>query len=529
MGVAVLVAVGLVVGVGVLIAADEDEQAVTGGPGGERIAASWGGSDERSEASSPFAVGWVPDGFEPVVAGAGEGRLDWGEDCCGTHEPMTVLAPTGEDLTADNAVVVSVTGFGGYQGGLAQAAKGYLGDIEWFRAGGKDAIFTAGDASTGAEVVVAVEEDLAVRVDAMGLGRDELAALVAGVRPQGQVEPPEVAAPDGYRVVGSADARFASALGAGVDERADGGPGPAGAHGAGWRAGETGLVVMALPGVSADPAVLFAERSGYELVHATSELDVGGRRAVHQTAAQCDGACHRTTSRLVATTPWGDTLVVEAAGAQVPPSEDLARIAASVEAVDRSTWDAFVVEVSGGPGLHPDEGMTEVARGTHGGVEWLLQALPNTPGADAWSVQTDVVPGGQHVTDSCLKLSTRKRVCAGSGSMSEALIVRWTHASPGAEAGAPDLPGFVIVDTTSEAAALRVRAGGRESTGQLSRLPGDVGRWAGVAFVDHPGIPTCQPPDPALGPPPDGLDLMRLDLLAADGTELRCIGVGEGG
>lgn len=80
---------------------------------------------EPSESSSPFAVSALPDGYESVLAGTGTDVQAWGSDGAGTHEPFTVLVQ--DDSTApEDVVVVSITGFEGYQGGLAQASAGYL-------------------------------------------------------------------------------------------------------------------------------------------------------------------------------------------------------------------------------------------------------------------------------------------------------------------------------------------------------------------------------------------------------------------
>ncbi len=66
----------------------------------------------------------VPDGFHLVVAGKGTQYQNWGSDSLGTHEPFTVLSPDGK-ATGPEVVVVSATGFAGYEGELAQASAGY--------------------------------------------------------------------------------------------------------------------------------------------------------------------------------------------------------------------------------------------------------------------------------------------------------------------------------------------------------------------------------------------------------------------
>jgi hypothetical protein len=53
------------------------------------------GEDTSSPAppteSSPFTVGYLPGGFEPMTAGEGGARLAWGDDSEGTNSPSTVL------------------------------------------------------------------------------------------------------------------------------------------------------------------------------------------------------------------------------------------------------------------------------------------------------------------------------------------------------------------------------------------------------------------------------------------------------
>lgn len=69
--------------------------------------------------SHPFAVGLVPRGFRPVSAGSGNKRQAWGDDSFGTDEPFTVLRGDG-----DSVMVVSTTGFEGYQGNLGSGVGG---------------------------------------------------------------------------------------------------------------------------------------------------------------------------------------------------------------------------------------------------------------------------------------------------------------------------------------------------------------------------------------------------------------------
>jgi hypothetical protein len=78
---------------------------------------------------------------------------------------------------------------------------------------------------------------------------------------------------------------------------------------------------------------------------------------------------------------WGDIIVVTSFGRSRLSEEELVAFAASVQHTEDAVWEAFVTEAAGGPGLHPDEGRTELARGQAGDLEWLLQNGPPIEGA----------------------------------------------------------------------------------------------------------------------------------------------------
>lgn len=495
-----------------------------------------GGADEQalsaadgttSTASSPFAVGWVPPGFEPFVAGMGTAVPLWGDDSSGTDEPFTVLAPPDRDDPAA-LVVVSVTGYAGYQGGFAQASAGFPGDPAWFEVGGRQAIFTerrrlpgTSDADedededeTVSEIVVDRGEDLAVRV----VGRHpraELAAMASGARPQGRSQAPEVDPPEGLDVVGRVDTDLVLALQAAAQPGIDEVPGPTSAHGAAWEREGSTLAVLTVPGAAGDLPALVAQPI---LSRGTTvrELAVDGSPAVlvERTYDDCaDAPCEVHARTTVSATSSGDLLIVRATGElPVVTSEELVRVAASVSTTDPKAWDAFVVEAAGGPGLHADRGTVEVARGTQGTTEWLLQTT--TVAADG-SLEPGPRDGGDLGADPCLKTSVGRRVCASSGISAVAWgTLQFTHAEPD-----PALGGFLVVTSTIEAASMRATAGDEVATTTLVRLPGTVPRWAGVAFVARPGLLTCGP-TPADTP----LDVMRVELLDAAGAPLLCLG-----
>ncbi|MEJ7584530.1 MAG: hypothetical protein WKF43_10705 [Acidimicrobiales bacterium] len=128
----------------------------------------------------------MPAGYELVTAGRGTELQEWGEDCCGTAEPFTVLAPPGEGTESAEAIVVSVTGFAGYEGGLDQASSGYSVEerSETFTVDGQEAIFTPAETSSEwADLVVARGDDLAVRVAGRNASRSRLVEVLDRVRP----------------------------------------------------------------------------------------------------------------------------------------------------------------------------------------------------------------------------------------------------------------------------------------------------------------------------------------------------------
>ena len=498
-----------------------------------RVLAPSGGEDQllatddgaTSTTSSPFVASWVPQGFEPFVAGTGTAQQLWGEDSSGTDEPFTVLSPPDGDDPADR-VIVSVTGYAGYQGGFAQAAGSFPEQPAWFEVAGRQAIFTEGRGTAGSssaaveevtsEVVLDREDDLAVRVSG-ARSRAELTALATGARPQGRSRAPDVDALEGLRIVGHADADLVLALQAGALPGTDEVPGPVSAHGAAWaRAGST-LVVLTVPGAAGDVAAVLGHERFTRDTTTSRAVEVGGRPAVLvERTFDEDGClpapCEIHTRSVVSTTTSGDLLVVRTGGeAPIATAEDLVRVAGSVSTTDRATWDAFVVEAAGGPGLHPDRGAHEVATGSQGTTEWLLQT--RTVASDG-SLEPGPPEGGDLGADPCLKTSLGRRVCAPSGVSAVAWgTLQFTHAEPD-----PALSGFVVVTSTIEATSMRVTAGGEVSTAALARLPGAVPRWAGVAFVARPGLLTC-------GPAPDDtpLDLMRVELLDPAGSPLLCL------
>ncbi len=480
-----------------------------------------------STRSSPFVAGWVPQGFEPFVAGTGTALQLWGDDSGGTDEPFTILTPPDGDDPAD-LVLVSATGYVGYQGGFAQAAGGFPEPPAWFEVDGRQAIFNEGRRTAGSpgadveqdesrsEVVLDREEDLAVRVSGVRT-RAELTALATSARPQGRSRAPEVDAPEGLSVVGHADADLVLALQAWAQPGMDEVPGPVSAHGAAWEREGSTLVVVTVPGAAGDVEAVLGQRFFTRGTTTTRDLAIDGRPAVlvERTFDEDDcrpAPCEVHTRSVVSTTASGDLLVVRTSGADpIATAGELVRVAGSVGTTDTATWDAFVVEAAGGPGLHADRGAHEVARGSQGTTEWLLQT--RTVASDG-SLEPGPREGSDLGADPCLKTSLGRRVCAPSGMSAVAWgTLQYTHAEPDTA-----LSGFVVVTSTIEAASMRVTAGSEVATAALIRLPDTVPKWAGVAFVARPGLLTCEAA-PADAP----LDLMRVELLDPAGSPLLCL------
>lgn len=487
---------------------------------------------DPSTASSPFTVGPPPDGYRLVAAGRGTGVQEWGSDSFGSDEPYTVLSPDGT-ATSDDVVVVALTGYDGYQGGLAQASTGYLSaGREAFTHDGQDALFVpAGhqpDGSGWADLVVTRDQSVAVRVTTPDGTRDELLAIADGVRvpeAEGDVKGSVVDAPEvdvsGLEVVGAVDADGVVALRSYAQRSSDQVPGPAVAHGAGWvGSADVGFVVVAtLPGRSLDVTALGV--SGWSPVDLSGETvarltEVEGRAAAvlaHTRDEESGGQVERVVA---VEAPWGDVVVVRSSWGRPVSEADLLELAASVEQTDEATWDAFVTEAAGGPGLHPDEGRVEVARGSVGKIEWLLQDGPATGGILATEPDDD--PDLSQI-DTCLKLSDRTRTCADAVQTGPNGTVSTIDDDAVNGNGDTSIGDVAIVSTTQEGDSLRATTATGQVTAPLVQVPGRELR-AAVVVLDEVGSVRCEG-DPATPPPPGS---MRLDILDAEGQAIACIG-----
>ncbi|HET6950448.1 MAG TPA: hypothetical protein VFI47_08735 [Acidimicrobiales bacterium] len=516
------------------------------------------GSDGRHGASgaTPFLVDAVPPGFRLATAGRGTGSQEWGEDSSGTDEPFTVLAPPGEDATSPSAVIVSVTGFEGYEGGLDQASAAYGPDEQEFEVDGRRAIYSPpvpardGEPPRWADLVVVRGDDLAVRVTTADAGRDELVDIARRAVPDDDhARAPAVPdAPDGLEVVGSVDAGVVISLSPYVQPDSDQVPGLDSGLSAGWLAGDvsatssgpgpevtvvgpagvaapavggpeadaaaepTPLVVTAYPGDAADLDALPLVRRVFHREDVTlTSTTVAGRPAV---LAETIDVEYDNVHRAVLThAAWGDLVMASSRGpsATVPTADQLVAMVASVRQATPEEWDAFVVEATGGPGLHPDDGAVELERGTvagtRGDVDWLLQARPGA-------------------LDACLKLSTRERACAlGGGASTIDAAGRTT--SMGSGGGDPDqdggIPEFLVATIGVPGARLRVTTPSATAEGPLHRVPG-ADLWGGVVFAD--GLGTMATMCPGYPEPPEHMTPVTVEVVDDAGVVAGCVGVG---
>jgi hypothetical protein len=465
--------------------------------------------------SSPFTLAHEPQGYRLVHAGRGGIPQTWSSDSFGDDEPVTVLAPPGANRGGGDLVRVSLTGFEGFQGGLDQAAAGYpAADGQHFELDGHPAIYTPGHDGDGqwvrADLVVAVGDDLAIRVAAYGATREELVELARQVEPQDDhlLAPLVPDPPDDLEVVGWADADVGVTLINGPLPGSDMLPAGTRAHSAVWAVGEpetpwnanAGTVAIStLPGTALDLDALGASLHTFEYQGSPQVVvrEVDGRPgAVLERPGSDDWAPFRA---VVTSTPDGDLLLVVAHGTSQPSVDDLVAVAASVESATPEQWDALVERAGGGPGLYPDEGAVELARGTAGDVEWLFQARVNDGSFVNWTSSLD--PSGEYLADPCLKLATRERSCPTATSATGDDSVVTGIARPMTLEDGRTFPSFVVVMTNRPAATARVHPlNGEAIDAALLPLPGGQRQAAvvvtstelrlvpGCAIAGSPGI-----------------------------------------
>jgi len=458
----------------------------SGGDSGNR------GGTAESVPASPFTFdpATVPAGYRLVTAGRGEIPQAWGDDSVGTDEPFTVLAPPGGDATSDDAVVVSVTGFEGYEGKLGQARR---------------------DRDQWTDVLEVRGDDLAVRVSGRRARADQLRAIGRSAVPNADhARAPAVEDPEGAQVIGSVDADPLVALRSILEPFGEDVLGPEGSFGAGWVTEDGAqLGVMSLRGDAADldalPGLAALWDHGREPT--VQRAEVGGEPAAILEFFYSENA-ERPSRHLavIGVDPTGRLVVVVAFGPTVPARGELLALAGSVRPTSAEVWDDFVVDATGGPGLDPDPGAIEVARGTEGATEWLLQAWPDGDAAPPGHVGDVLAPGQRPVVDGCLKLATRKRVCPSTGTTQPG--VAYVHTSPEADDGG-GFPPFLIVESKLGGRALRITSGTGVRTVDFHQLPGSD-RWVGVAFADVAALGRCD-------------QLPRIEILDGAGRVVSCL------
>lgn len=310
-----------------------------------------------SASSSPFSV-TVPPAYELLAAGTGSARQGWGEDCCGSDEPYTMLERTDGE---GEAVRVSIAGYEDMQGGFSQLSNGYGNDpvdSEAAEVDGKPGIWSGpypggdeGSRWNWPELIVDEGDDLAVTISGAGLTKDEAEDVYDQVELDGtRSNPPAVSSPpDGFEVVGAVDADGVLSLReARVDESSQ--PGSRRAHSAVWEGDRQSLIVQTVPGraISREAAAL-GERNG---------SDVGEVRTVDgEPVLVIDSGPGFDARRIIVgiEAPWGDVVLVTAftdqarskQPAELPTVEELIAIARSVQQADEAEWASFVASVPG--------------------------------------------------------------------------------------------------------------------------------------------------------------------------------------
>ena len=452
---AVLLAV-LLVSSGCGDESERDDRAAGPRPGTEADATA-------APTSSPFAVDAVPAGWIPVGAGRGTYGGDWGSDTTGSTEPFTIVAPEDETPTSDNVVEVAYTALDG----MVEIDEPRFSDDD--RYGPPSLLVPAGDRTY-------------LQASGVGRSRDELEQIIEGAQPVDEVTAPEVEPLPGWDVVGSVDTDAILALGAGVHAWSDVVPGPPSGHAYGWVRPDGELSVVSIPGDRVD---LEALEVGW-----TPHPD--GPEVVWRVA------------------PWGDVLFASSSGPAAASAGELDALLESARQVDQAAWEQLVVAATGGPGLQADPVVAvELARGTNRGVEWLFQAFPGDINNRIYNLPA-ALPTDYH-GDPCLKLSTRRRLCADHGAFGGPTST--LQISPTTDVLDP----FVVVNTKTEAAAVRLTQGDLVQSVPLARLPGSVPRWAAVVFsADGSPLPAHYPD---CGP----TRRARLELVDEAGRAVLCL------
>jgi hypothetical protein len=530
-------------------------------------------SQPRSAQASPFVVDMVPAGFALETAGRGTDIQEWGEDSTGTDEPFTVLAPPGVDAGEDGVVIVSVTGYAGYQGGLSQASGGYGSeDAEEFEVGGEPAIHTPAGAdgfgpdTEWADLVVSRGDDLAVRVTTADADRDELVDIARRVEPaDDRARAPSVPdPPDGLEDLGSVDAGVEISLSAHVWPDSDSVPGLGDAYGAGWLSGraatapETGggssptVFGAGPPTVGAGPGGASAApggpdgpataADGREPVTASSPEPTSltlvaypGRVADLGALAALTHLGHSARTVTPLTVGGRPGVLVESR-----PGDESSPRWLSRTVLTHAPWgDLLMAGGSGVPEGVPTadqlaEMLASVRQTTAGEWDAFEVEAAGGPGLHpddgAIELERGTVTGADGevdwllqarsgVLDGCIKLSSRERACATGGSSSEGTSFGTGGGIPDQDGGVPE---FVLATIGVPGARLRVTTPEGTVEGTLHPIP-DSHLWGGVVFAD--GLGTAAPLCGAIPEPPEDMTAVTVEVLDEVGAVVGCVDI----
>ncbi|HTO00447.1 MAG TPA: hypothetical protein VL068_07215, partial [Microthrixaceae bacterium] len=499
-------------------------------------------TDDPPETSAspahPFKAD-APEAFELVAVGPGSWSQAWGDDVMGNNSPFTVLT----DGTRE--VIVSTAGIGA-AGGPQSAFTEFHPDIEKLKVDSRPAVFglpweSATGGSTPAEISIDLGDGVAIGLRGPDMTRQDLVALARHVdAPVDHALAPIVdGLPQPWTIVGSVDADVFGAITSHFRPSATEGPGPTSGLGMGWTSSTSQISVVILRGDAADmDALLQPMDLGDGESSLGRKVTVGSRPgvlfAISTRTATGISASPRVS--VVVHDDSGSLVFVTVSDSTVVPEAEIFAIAESVRAVDQGTWDAGVeqlkVKIAGGPGLHPDPGSTQIARGKEGDLEWLLQTAPSDQVSD----------NGPELVGYCLKLSDYTRACAGQPTTKS----RGGRTVPSAErdvnwndsvdaniyvALKDSLPKgfrpFIIGELSApekgplDGFSLRARTESTEASTTLVPIPGTKS-YAAIMFVDAVGTPVCVDAKP---PPDSNIHPVTVELLSPTGSTLACFGI----
>lgn len=462
---------------------------------------------EEQVAATPIRVGWVPDGYALDTAGEGDAEPILSNDNGGTIEPSLMLVPEGWDGDLDAVVAVGAVDCSGLQGGCGQAVGG--GEVDRGEIGGRPAAYTTGGRVEPGEdwwrswywpaVMVELgdiddERDTvgptagwAIRVSGPSADRALLTEVANLASLYDDRLPVLSAVPDGWEVVSRVTGAQIDAADAVVglgyvgEVGADGyvlaWRGPA-ASGAETTRTEQRLVVASVDGSEANLAAIAALRGqvGYagntppEVVR-IEPVEVGGRpgwlsEGVHDVA-------------VVFAPAEGGVVIVNAVGEGRLDRDEVLRLAESVDPLDSTDWDASITGLVGGPGLRPDPGRPELARGTHDGVEWVVQGMTAAPSgpSESWP---DFDGPVSSIPDECIKVEGGRRACQRSG-QGNLRWGWWFYDQDADSVEITDGPVFVVGVAGPNAATVRVTRPDGDEVIDTIALPGSTRRLFVIA------------------------------------------------